>query len=109
MGFPSSSLDEGIRKSQLLLKGKTTNPKDSGGNDQPTDKVLPSTVSDEGTGKTKPFYQKGHTSSEVELNTQTLLLIITADVQDLLMSDDELIEESDDDVFKASNEMDEDI
>ncbi|GJZ39322.1 hypothetical protein Tco_0585885 [Tanacetum coccineum] len=93
MGFPSSSLDEGIRKSQLLLKGKTTNPKDSGGNDQPTDKVLPSTVSDEGT----------------DAKYQTLLLIIAADVQDLLMSDDELIEESDDDVFKASNEMDEDI
>nr|GEV17921.1 hypothetical protein [Tanacetum cinerariifolium] len=47
IGLPSTSLNEGIRKLQLLLEGKTINHKDSEGNDQPTDKGLPSMVSDE--------------------------------------------------------------
>ncbi|GJR20420.1 hypothetical protein Tco_0968947 [Tanacetum coccineum] len=47
--------DEGTRKSQPLPEGKTTNPKDSRGNDQPIDKGLPSMVSEEGTSKTKPL------------------------------------------------------
>ncbi|GJV68014.1 putative reverse transcriptase domain-containing protein [Tanacetum coccineum] len=42
----------GTHKSQPLPEGKTTDPKDSGGNDQPVDKGLPSTVPDEGIGKT---------------------------------------------------------
>ncbi|GJZ42337.1 hypothetical protein Tco_0589223 [Tanacetum coccineum] len=52
---------------------------------------------------------KGKTSSEVEPDTQTLLLTTVVDIQALLLSDDELIEESDDDVFEAGDEMDEDI
>ncbi|GJX93375.1 hypothetical protein Tco_0347961 [Tanacetum coccineum] len=87
-----SPLDEGTRSSNPLRKGKPTDAKDPEGNMQPAGLGLPSTSLDEGIRKT---------SSEVELNTQTLLLIIAADVQDLLLSDDELIEESDDDVFKA--------
>nr|GEZ13154.1 hypothetical protein [Tanacetum cinerariifolium] len=142
-------------------KGKTTDPKDLGGNDQPTDKGLPSMVPDEGTGKTTPLYQgpredkdlerlkplakmesktphvtplsgadaedqvdqtqstrfkvlipnqnKGKTSFEVKSDTQTLLLTTIADVQALLLSDDELDEESDNDVFEAGDEMDKDI
>ncbi|GKC76958.1 hypothetical protein Tco_1127732 [Tanacetum coccineum] len=53
MGFPST-LDEDTRKSQLLHEGTTTDPKDSGRNDQPADKGLPSTTSNEGTAKTTP-------------------------------------------------------
>ncbi|GKC46211.1 hypothetical protein Tco_1063933 [Tanacetum coccineum] len=52
-GLPST-LDEGTRKSQPLPKGTTTGPKDSGGNDQPADKGLPSMASNEGTDKTTP-------------------------------------------------------
>ncbi|GJR33239.1 hypothetical protein Tco_1109471 [Tanacetum coccineum] len=40
------------RKSQPLPKDTTTDPKDSGGNVQLADKVLPSTASNEGTAKT---------------------------------------------------------
>ncbi|GJR88408.1 hypothetical protein Tco_0212419 [Tanacetum coccineum] len=52
---------------------------------------------------------KGETSSEVEPNNQTLLLSTAADAQALLLSDEELMKESEDDVFKAGDEMDEDI
>ncbi|GJY05239.1 hypothetical protein Tco_0371179 [Tanacetum coccineum] len=48
-----------------------------------------------------PDQNKGKTSSEVEPDTQTMSLTTTADVHALLLSDDELIEESDDDVFEA--------
>ncbi|GJU50444.1 hypothetical protein Tco_1219999, partial [Tanacetum coccineum] len=44
---------------------------------------------------------KGKTSSKEEPNTQTLLLTTVADVRALLLSDDELVEESNDDVFEA--------
>ncbi|GJW59970.1 hypothetical protein Tco_0109305 [Tanacetum coccineum] len=43
---------------------------------------------------------KGKTSSKVEPDTQTLLLTTTDDVQALLLSNDDLVEESDD-VFEA--------
>ncbi|GJW39322.1 hypothetical protein Tco_0065167 [Tanacetum coccineum] len=46
------TLDEGTRKSQPLPEGTTTDPKDSGGNDQPAFKGLPSTASNKGTAKT---------------------------------------------------------
>nr|GEZ60651.1 hypothetical protein [Tanacetum cinerariifolium] len=130
-----SPLDEDIRKSQPFPESKPTDPKDSGGNDQPVDKGLPSTVLDEGTGKTTPLSEGpcedkdlerlkpltdmesqtspvtnfSRTSSEVKPDTQTLLLTTTADVQALLLSDDELDEESDNDVFEAGDEMNEGI
>nr|GEY53112.1 hypothetical protein [Tanacetum cinerariifolium] len=50
-GLPST-LDESTRKSQPFPKGTTTDPKDSGGNDQPADKGLPSTTSNKGMAKT---------------------------------------------------------
>ncbi|GKB50970.1 retrovirus-related pol polyprotein from transposon TNT 1-94, partial [Tanacetum coccineum] len=122
-GLPSTQLDEGTRKSQLLLEGTTTDPKDSGGNIQSADKRLPSTVSNEGTVKTmllpegshgdkdsEGFKQptarlryrsliknKGNTSSEVEPDSETLQLTTFADVQALLLSDDEMVQESDED------------
>ncbi|GJY99947.1 hypothetical protein Tco_0517377 [Tanacetum coccineum] len=49
-----TSPNEGIRKSQPLPYGTTTDPKDSGGNVQPADKGLPSTDSNKGTAKTTP-------------------------------------------------------
>nr|GEU33950.1 putative polyprotein [Tanacetum cinerariifolium] len=49
------------------------------------------------------------TSFEVEPDSQPLLLTTTADVQALLLSDDEMIKDSDDDVLEARDEMDEDI
>ncbi|GJW61906.1 hypothetical protein Tco_0111241 [Tanacetum coccineum] len=52
---------------------------------------------------------KYQTSYEVELDSQPLVLSTVADVQALLLSDDELVEESKDDVFKAGDEMNEDI
>ncbi|GJY05426.1 retrovirus-related pol polyprotein from transposon TNT 1-94, partial [Tanacetum coccineum] len=50
----ASTLDEGTRKSQPLPEGTTTDPKDSGGNDQPVDKGMPSMTSNKGTAKTTP-------------------------------------------------------
>ncbi|GKC13369.1 hypothetical protein Tco_1010151 [Tanacetum coccineum] len=112
-----SSLGEGTRKSQLLPKGKTTDPKDSGGNVQPIDKRLPSTVSDEGTGRTKPLPEGPHedkdskrlklgitnpsckTSSKVEPDSQTLVLTTAAEVQALFLFDDDL-DKSEDDEFE---------
>ncbi|GKE11515.1 hypothetical protein Tco_1415066 [Tanacetum coccineum] len=48
-----------------------------------------------------PDQNKGKTSSEVELDTQTLLLTITADVQAIMLSNDDLFDESYNDVFEA--------
>ncbi|GKC85448.1 hypothetical protein Tco_1141165 [Tanacetum coccineum] len=158
---------EDSEKTQLVSSGQTAHPKiqrethNPLGNVLPTDKGLPSTVSDEGTGKTKPLpeglygykdsegfkppadmepstthvldlsgtdakYQvdqtqstrlryrsltknKGKPSYEGELGNQPLILSTTADVQAILLSNEELMEESEDDVFEAGDEMDEDI
>ncbi|GJV58835.1 hypothetical protein Tco_0080471 [Tanacetum coccineum] len=84
--------DEGTRKSQPFLEGKTTNLKDSEGNKHPTDKGLPCTVPDE------------------IINLETLEVTTTIDIQALLGAfDDDLNEDSEDDVFEAGKEMDEDI
>ncbi|GJZ48413.1 hypothetical protein Tco_0602245 [Tanacetum coccineum] len=161
-GLSSTSLDEGIRKSQPLPESTITDPKDSGGNVQPADKGLPSMSSDDSTVKTtllpegprgdkdskglKPpadmepltnhvadpsgtgaKYQvdepqstrlryrslaenKGKTSFEVEPDSKTLQLKTFIDIQALLLSDDEMVQESDnEEVFAAEEEMDEDI
>ncbi|GKF63576.1 hypothetical protein Tco_0187024, partial [Tanacetum coccineum] len=117
--LPATLLDEGIRKSQPLPEGTTTDPKDSGGNVQSTDKGLSSTDSDEGTvdetQSTRLRYRsltknKGKTFSEVESDSKTLQLNTFAKVQALLLSDDDMVQESDDEeVFAAREEMDEDI
>ncbi|GKE91182.1 hypothetical protein Tco_1572277, partial [Tanacetum coccineum] len=65
-GLPSTQLDEGTRKSQLLLEGTTTDPKDSGGNIQSADKRLPSTVSNEGTVKTMLLPEGSHGDKDSE-------------------------------------------
>ncbi|GKA90331.1 hypothetical protein Tco_0812201, partial [Tanacetum coccineum] len=105
--LPSTSHDKVTRKSQPLSEGKTIDPKDSGGNDQPADKGLPSMASKDGTGKTKPLpvgprtdaeyhvdktqstrlevsvpdQHQSNTSSEVELDFRPLKLTSMADYQ----------------------------
>ncbi|GJT82389.1 hypothetical protein Tco_1056731 [Tanacetum coccineum] len=132
-GLPST-LDEGTRKSQTLSEGKKSDPKDSVGNIQPIDMGLPSTVFDEGAAKTTLLsegpridakYQadqtqsarlryrsltknKGKTSYEAESDTQTLQLNTFADVQPFLLFEDEMAQESDDDVLEAKEDMEED-
>ncbi|GKD28237.1 hypothetical protein Tco_1239015 [Tanacetum coccineum] len=94
-----SPLDEGTRSSKPFPKGKMTDPQDIEGNKQPNVMGFPTTHQDE-----------GKTSSEVEPDTETLLLTIVADIQSLLGdSDDELKYNSDDEVFEAREEMDEEI
>ncbi|GKB75833.1 hypothetical protein Tco_0942728 [Tanacetum coccineum] len=65
-GFPSTSLDEGIRKSQPLPESTTADLKDSGVKVQPADKGMPSMASDEGTVKTTllPEGSRGDKDSE---------------------------------------------
>ncbi|GJS49016.1 hypothetical protein Tco_0599137 [Tanacetum coccineum] len=129
-----SPLDEGTRKSQPLPKVTIkTKPlpegphgdKGSEGFKPPADMELLTThVVDpsrtdakyqvDQTQSTRLRYRsltknKGETSSKVELDNQTLLLSTAADVQALLLSDKELMEESEDDVFEAGDEMDEEI
>ncbi|GJS36431.1 hypothetical protein Tco_0534813 [Tanacetum coccineum] len=57
-----------------------------------------------------PDQNKDKTSSKVESDTETLSLTTVADIQALLEdSDQELKDDSDDDIFKPGEEMDEDI
>nr|GEX16478.1 hypothetical protein [Tanacetum cinerariifolium] len=55
-----------------------------------------------------PDQHQGKTFFKVELDTETLLLTTVADIQDLL-KEGELIEKSNDDIFEAEKDMDEDI
>ncbi|GKF37567.1 hypothetical protein Tco_0114325, partial [Tanacetum coccineum] len=129
-----STLDEGTHKSQPFPEGTTTDPEDSGGNDQPADKGLPSTASHEGTAKTTPRPEGllgdkdlGETNHPLIWNRSTLLLLILqalvlrepdiealqfkkfVDVQALLLFDDEMVQESDEEeVFEVRKYMDED-
>ncbi|GKD17933.1 hypothetical protein Tco_1207091 [Tanacetum coccineum] len=100
------------------------------GNVEPVDKGLPSTVSDEGTGKTKPLPERPHEDKDtkrlklgitkpillllshkmmlIEPDSQTLVLTTAAEVQALFLFDDDL-DKSEDDEFEVGDEMDEDI
>ncbi|GJT28321.1 hypothetical protein Tco_0908596 [Tanacetum coccineum] len=110
-----SPLDEGTRKSQPLPEGPHRD-KDSEGLNLPAD-MEPSTnlvltllgtdakYQVDQTQSTRLRYwsltkNKGETSSEVKSDTKTLLLTTDADVQALLLSDDDLAE-SEDDEFEA--------
>ncbi|GJV11792.1 hypothetical protein Tco_1353333 [Tanacetum coccineum] len=90
--------DMATHKSQTLPKGTTTDPKDSGGNDQLADKGLPSMVPNKELVKPS-LYLKGHMGTKTQ----------SVDVQALLFFNEELMEESKDHVFEAGDEMDEDI
>nr|GEV48779.1 hypothetical protein [Tanacetum cinerariifolium] len=127
--------EEPTEDSDKTQPGKTTDLKDSGGHVQPADKGLLFTIFDEVTGKTKPLPKgpreekyserlkplvdmesQSHfvtalsgTNAKYQLDSQPLVLSTVADVQALLLSDDELVKESKDDVFEAGDEMNEDI
>ncbi|GJX27711.1 hypothetical protein Tco_0235790, partial [Tanacetum coccineum] len=104
-----STLDEGTHKSQPFLKGKakttlfperSLKDKDSGGNKPPTDMepINPTVVDPLGTGA------KYQGSRILKPYNSTF-----ADVQALLLSDDEMVQESDEEeVFEAGEDMDED-
>nr|GEW17110.1 putative ribonuclease H-like domain-containing protein [Tanacetum cinerariifolium] len=133
-GLPST-LDEDTCKSIPLPEGTTTNPKNSGGNDQPDDRDLTFTAFDEGVAKTTSFPErlggdkdseglkppstrlryrsltkkKSKTYSEVELDIKALQLKTFADVQALLLFDDEMVQESEEkEVFAAREDTDTD-
>ncbi|GJY94859.1 hypothetical protein Tco_0511220 [Tanacetum coccineum] len=95
MGLPTTHPDEGISTTKPLLEGTNTRPKDS--------------------GRLKPLADKDSSTSPVTVLSRTLdceplKLTTMADIQALLInSEDELKEASDDDVFEAGEEMDEDI
>ncbi|GJR57924.1 hypothetical protein Tco_1500086 [Tanacetum coccineum] len=100
-GLPATNPDEGTRKSQPLLEGTTIDPKDSEGNTQPADKGLPSMVSD-------PDHNKEKTSSEVEPNTDHIILQTYGDLHMLIKdSEDELQDISDEEIYEVGEEMDE--
>ncbi|GJR40367.1 hypothetical protein Tco_1216051 [Tanacetum coccineum] len=113
-GLPST-LDEGTYKSQPLPEASNegiakTMPrperplgdKDSGGNKPPTDmEPIYPTVTDP-SGTREPSY-------EGEPDIKALQLKTFANVQALLLSDDEMVQETnDEEVFKAEEDMDED-
>ncbi|GJS15500.1 hypothetical protein Tco_0409972 [Tanacetum coccineum] len=107
-----------------MSSGQSTHPQDTKEKTQPAVKGSPLAVPDEETGmkykvnKTQSTrfevsvsdQNKGKTSSEVEPDTETLLLTTVANIQALLGdSKDELKDDSENEVFKAREEMDEDI
>ncbi|GKD76174.1 hypothetical protein Tco_1334456 [Tanacetum coccineum] len=135
MGLPST-LDEGTCKSQPFPKGTTTDPEDSGGNDQPTDKGLPSTASHEGMAKTTPrpegllgdkdsggnkppadmepinptVADPSGTGAKYQVDqTQSTRLMYQSLTKNeaLLLSDDEIVQENDEEeVFEVGKDMD---
>ncbi|GJU47680.1 hypothetical protein Tco_1217235 [Tanacetum coccineum] len=122
-GLPST-LDEGTRSSKPLPKGKPIDAKDTGRNKQPTGMGSPSTHPDDGadtkyhvdqTQSTRfevsdPDHNKCKTSSEVEPDTDTMILTIVADIQALLGdSKDELKDDSDEEMLEAGEELDEEL
>nr|GEZ84851.1 hypothetical protein [Tanacetum cinerariifolium] len=116
MGLPSI-LDEGTRKSQPFPEGTTTDPKDSGGNVQPTDKGLPSTASNEGTTKTTsclegPLGDKVSWRNKPPADMEPINLTVAdpsstgAKYQAFLLFEDELAQESDEEeVFAIGDDM----
>ncbi|GJX90388.1 hypothetical protein Tco_0343714 [Tanacetum coccineum] len=124
MGLPATVPNEGVGKTKLLLEGANIKDKDSERFKPLTDiesftphvTALSGTYAEYEVNKTLstkfevsvPDQHQGKTSFEMELDTKTLLLTTVADIQALL-KEDELIKESDDDIFKAGKEMDEDI
>nr|GEV15339.1 hypothetical protein [Tanacetum cinerariifolium] len=118
-GLPSMISDEGTVKT-MSLPERPHEDKDSEGFKLPAD-IEPSTthVVDplgtdakyqvDQTQSTRLTYRsltknKGETSSEMEPHNQTLLLSTAADVQALFF-DEELIEESEDDIFEAGDNI----
>ncbi|GJV29053.1 hypothetical protein Tco_1385501 [Tanacetum coccineum] len=113
MRSPSTHLDDGTSKSKPLLEGTNTDPKDLGSSKQLTNRDHTLTLgTDQSRANTEyyidktqttqfevsdPDHHKVKTSSEVELDTDTMILTTIADIQALLGdSEDELKDENDD-------------
>ncbi|GKE81395.1 hypothetical protein Tco_1551395, partial [Tanacetum coccineum] len=94
----------GTRKSKPLPEGKPTDPKDLKGNKYPADIGLPTTVPNESIGKTKPLPE----GKNEDKDSERLKTLIDMELS-IPYSDDELQADSEDDVFEAGKEMDEDI
>nr|GEV31948.1 probable inactive receptor kinase At5g10020 [Tanacetum cinerariifolium] len=118
-GIAYPSPDEDTRKTQPLSEGTNFDLKTQG-EIQPealvTDLSGPGTKYQvDQTQSTRfevsdPDHNKGKTSSEVEPNTEPLLLATVGDIQALLGdSKDDLKDESDEEMFEAGEEMDEEI
>nr|GEY88841.1 hypothetical protein [Tanacetum cinerariifolium] len=123
MGSPSTHPHDGTSKSKPLPEGTYTDPKDLGSSKELTNRDHTLTL---GTNQLRanteyhvdktqstrfdvsnPDHHKIKTSFKVELDIDTRILTTIVDIQALLGdSDDELKDESDDDVFKALEEMD---
>nr|GEU39538.1 retrovirus-related Pol polyprotein from transposon TNT 1-94 [Tanacetum cinerariifolium] len=103
IGIPP--LDEGTHKSKPLLEGKPTNLKNSEGNKQPDNMGLPSIVPDEGISKTKPLLE----GENIKDKDSERFKPLTNMESSTLPVTDKLLEESDDDMFEAGEEMDKDI
>ncbi|GJR77070.1 hypothetical protein Tco_0089435 [Tanacetum coccineum] len=113
-------LGDATGESQPLPESKKSDPQDSERNIQLADIGLPDTYPDEGTDVkyqvdqtqstrfevSVPDQNKGKTSSEVKSDTQTLILTTVANIQALLVAtDEELKDDSANDVFKAGEEI----
>ncbi|GJY97652.1 hypothetical protein Tco_0514562 [Tanacetum coccineum] len=117
-GLPSTASHEGTAKTTSRPKG-LLGDKDSGGNKPPVDMELinPTVADPSGTGakyqvdqtqSTRLMYQS-LTKNEGEPSYEALQLKTFADVQALLLFDDEMVQESDEEeVFEVGKDMDED-
>nr|GEU88872.1 hypothetical protein [Tanacetum cinerariifolium] len=123
MGLPTAHPDEGTRKTKHLPNGTNIDLKYSGRNIQLTNRAQPSTLITDQSGdgiedqvdKTQstrfemsyPDQNKGKTSSEVKLDIKHLILITFGNFKTLLDLEDELKDESDEEMYEAKEEMDE--
>ncbi|GKC21062.1 hypothetical protein Tco_1023212, partial [Tanacetum coccineum] len=124
-----SQPSERMEQSHLVFSGTVPGPQDPVGNIQPMGTGLPSTVSDEGVAKTTPCLEgpRGDKDSEgnkppADMEPQhtpvadlswigvdyQLPLKTVAEIQALLLSKDELDQESDEEVLEAVAKLDED-
>ncbi|GJX86586.1 hypothetical protein Tco_0337360 [Tanacetum coccineum] len=124
---PPSRTTEDSQQSHSVSSGNVPDPQDPkrnkqladpGENVQPADKGLPSTISDEGTVKTMPLPEGPHRDKDSEgfklpadmkplttpVTDPTLVLTTIVDVQALLLSDDELMEESEDEDTESDSD-----
>ncbi|GKC49880.1 hypothetical protein Tco_1072625 [Tanacetum coccineum] len=96
--------DDGTSKTHPLPEGTNIDPKDSGRNTQLADRGQPKAlvINLSGAGTKR--------SSEVESNTDTMILTTVADIQALLGdSEDELKDDSDEEMLEAGEELDEEF
>ncbi|GKG00797.1 hypothetical protein Tco_0302487 [Tanacetum coccineum] len=87
-----------------MPEGTITDPKDSGGNDQPADRDLTFTASDEGASKTMSFLEGPRGDKDLE----GLKPPADMEPQTNPVADPSGTDANDDDVFEAGEDMEED-